>query len=221
MTRYVDTRKPPLCWLAPMGLLLLAACSTPPLREERAALATDSRAASTATPATAGSAQARFEAALKLMQDGQREAAGQALQTLCRDYPNFSGPCTDLGIVYAKMQRRDAAIAAFSEASRRNPDNVVALNWLGLLYREAGDYTRAEQAYQQAMRARPDDAAAYLNLAILYDLSLHRQQEALAQYRLYLQHSGSQPRPMVGVWIREIETASGGSGARAVAGAQK
>lgn len=209
MKRCVDDRLLPL-----LCAVLLSACSTPPLRSDA-----PPRAAAPAAESLASAAQPRFEAALKLMQEGQREAALAALQALCRDYPQFSGPYTDLGILYSKMQRRDAAIASFTQALQRNPDNVVALNYLGGLYREAGDYTRAEQAYQQAQRARRDYAPSYLNLAILYELSLHRPQQALAQYRLYQQYAGAQAQPMVTVWIKEIEMAGAAPSHRVVAGA--
>lgn len=220
MRRYVDTRRAAGALLV-LGLSL-AACSTPPPRPDTGASAPRHSAAGTLGGETMqGDAQTRFTAALKLMEEGRRDEAIGALQTLCRDFPQFSGPPTDLGILYAQARRRDAAIASFVQAVKANPQNVVALNWLGMLYREAGDFARAEQAYRQALTARPDDAPAYLNLAILYDVSLHRPQEALAQYRNYQQRAAGKENPMVGVWIKEIEMASSAASGRAVAGAQK
>lgn len=202
--------------------LLLSACTTmaPPPQ------ATTSRAqprvpAAADGEALAAGARSRFDAALKLMQDGEREQAIAALQSLCNDYPQFSGPCTDLGILYSKLQRRDAAMAAFTQAVQRNPENVVALNHLAGLYRETGDYLRAEQTYQQAQRACHDYAPSYLNLGILYELSLHRPQQALMQYQLYRQYAGAQAQPMVAVWIKELELANATPSTRLSAGAQK
>lgn len=202
--------------------LLLAGCSSQPLSGDAGpARAAPPAPAAPASTANLPAAQARFTAALTLMQDGQRDEAIAALQALCRDYPQFSGPYTDLGILYRKMQNREAAIAAFTQAVQRNPQNVVALNHLGGLYRETGDFARAEQAYQQAQQARRDYAPSYLNLAILYELSLHRPQQALAQYQLYRQHAGAQAQPMVAVWIKELEMANALPSNRVAAGAQK
>lgn len=198
----------------------LAACTSPPPRPDTSS-STHYSAASSGRDTMTGDAQTRFAAALKLMEDGRRDEAITALQALSHDFPQFSGPPTDLGILYAQLHRRDAAIASFTQAINANPANVVALNWLGMLYREGGDFTRAEQSYRQALTARPDYAPAYLNLAILYDLSLHRPQDALTQYRNYQQRAAGKENPMVGVWIKEIEMASNAASGRAVAGAQK
>lgn len=166
-----------------------------------------------------GDAQQRFAAALQLMRDGERDQAREALVALCRDFPQFSGPPTDLGILYAQSKQRGAAIESFKKAVAANARNTVALNWLGVLYRETGDFARAETAYQQAISAKPDEAAAYLNLAILYDVSMRRTQDALAQYRRYQQVAQGKDSPMVAVWIKELEMRGSGGGAVAAIGA--
>ncbi len=73
------------------------------------------------------------------------------------------------------------------------------------MYREAGDYKRAEQRWQKAIELRADYAAAVLNLAILYDLSMHRPQDALPLYRRYQELSGNQDL-IVSAWVRELES---------------
>lgn len=200
---------PELKIIALCSALLLSACvgSGPSHKTE----VSPGRTAGVAA-ATPQAAQQRYDAALKLLQDGERDAAREALLALTRDYPQYSGPFTDLGILHARQRQRDAAIAAFREAVRLNPQNTVAWNWLGTQYREHGQFAAAEQAYRAAIAARPDEAAAYLNLAILNDVSLHRPQIALQAYRDYQQRAGSEARPIVAVWIRELEARGGGPG---------
>jgi Flp pilus assembly protein TadD len=150
----------------------------------------------------------RFSAALKLMKDHQPQEAQAAFAALAKDYPDFSGPLTDLAILYAQSRQRPQAIASFSRAVNMNPRNAVAWNWLGILYRESGDYLRSEKAYQQALAIKPDYAAVHLNLAILYDVGMRRPQDALSQYREYQRTSGKEDL-IVTAWIKDLEMTSG------------
>lgn len=149
-------------------------------------------------------ADARFKIALRLLQSHQMAEAETAFTALAHEYPAFSGPLTDLGIVYAQGRRPDQAIASLSRAIQANPGNAVALNWLGILYRRAGDYSRAEDAYKRAIAARSDYAPAHLNLGILYEECLKRPQDALSEYRSY-QQATSGNKLIVDVWIRELQ----------------
>lgn len=150
----------------------------------------------------------RFNAALKMMKDHQPQEAQAAFTALAKDYPDFSGPLTDLAILYAQSRQRPQAIAAFSRATSMNPRNAVAWNWLGILYRESGDYRHAESAYQQALSIKPEYAGAHLNLAILYDVALRRPQDALFQYREYQRLSGTQDL-IISAWIKDLEMTVG------------
>lgn len=204
------------------GALLAACGSVGPERSDGATARVRSSAATAAAANAKGDPQQRFTEALQLMRDGQRNEAQAALLALSNDFPQFSGPLTDLGILYAQSKQRELAIASFKKAVVANPRNAVAYNWLGVLYRETGNFAAAEQAYKQAIAAKPDAPAAYLNLAILYDISLHRSQDALVNYRNYQKYANGQDSPMVAVWIKELELrGSGGGGAVAVGAAQK
>jgi Flp pilus assembly protein TadD len=142
------------------------------------------------------------------MKDGQREEARAAFDGLAHDFPQLSGPLSDLGVLQARDKQYDAAIASFASAVSANARNSFAWGWLGVLYRERGNYAQAEQAYRKAIEARPDDATAHFNLGILYDVYLRRPNEALAQYREY-QRLGGDPagtdKLIVAVWIRQLE----------------
>lgn len=195
--------------------LLLAACASPgPSKPSRpAAISASSpppaptaeRAAEIAREVAKGDPDQRFQEALGLMKARQFDAAQAAFIALSRDYPAFSGPFTDLGILYAQGRQRELAVASLSRAVAANPDNEVAHNWLGTLLRENGDFLRAEQSYRRAIAVRPSYAQAHLNLAILYDVALHRPREALSSYRDYQRITGAQDL-IVAAWIREIES---------------
>lgn len=198
------------CAEACAGLLLaamLAACSGPaPYVARKPAPSTNTLPPPPQPPADAakGDAEARFQAALKLMKDRKAQEARDAFASLAQDFPQYSGPLNDLGVLQAQGKQRDQAIASFAKAAAADEHNAFAWNWLGVLYRESGDYARAEQAYQKAIAVKPDDAAAHLNLGILCDVYLGRPAEALAQYREYQRIAGT-GNLMVGVWIRQIE----------------
>lgn len=152
-----------------------------------------------------GDPDARFQEALALMKARRYSEAQTAFLALSRDYPKFSGPLTDLGILYAQSRQRALAISSLARAVSLNPRNEVAHNWLGTLYRETGDNLRAEQSYRSAIQLRPSYAQAHLNLAILYDVVLHRPREALASYRDYQRVRGSDDL-IVSAWIRDLES---------------
>ncbi len=126
------------------------------------------------------------------------------LDALVKENPSYSGPLTNLGIVYYKTSRREQALAAFSRAAVANPRNAVAYNWLGIIYRENGDYARAEQGYLRALQADGDYAAAHLNLAILYDQHLKRPAQAIEHYRRYGRLDRSNEL-QVAAWIAALE----------------
>lgn len=155
-------------------------------------------------PADKGDPQQRFDAALAMMRGNQTEEAEAALMALTADFPQFGGPWTDLGIIYAKSNRRDAAITALARAVTINRSNAIAHNWLGILYRERRDFVRAERAYQAALNALPNYGLAHLNLGILYDEHLKRPLDALPHYKAYQQFGGKDDLRVL-AWIAEIE----------------
>ncbi len=188
--------------------LLLQACSAPAPRHSPSRAPKPAAASVPAAPATAskGDADQRFREALKLMKAQQNAEAIQAFLALSRDFPQYSGPFTDLGILYAQGRQRDQAIASFHKAVAANPNNAVALNWLGSLYREGGDFARAEQSWLAALAVKPDYAPVHRNLGLLYEVSLRRPQQAVAAYREYLKYAGMEDL-IVSAWIKELETA--------------
>lgn len=189
--------------------LLLGGCSTParkPAPAKPAAITNTAPAPKLLAPVPGRPApELRFQNALLLMQDQRPQDAQAALQSLLKDYPDLSGALTDSGILYARTKQRAQAISSFERAIVANPGNTVALNWCGAMYREAGDHKRAEQRWQRAIELKPDYAAAVLNLAILYDVSMRRPQDALPLYRRYQELSGGKDL-IVSAWVRDLES---------------
>lgn len=199
--------------------LILSACGSfrnrpelpePPTREEPPTVP-----AEPAEPAEPdkGDPQARFDTAMALWQQGQVGEAERALIALLKDFPERSGPWTNLGIIFAKSNRRDQAIGALAKAAALNPDNKVAFNWLGILYREAGDLTRARLSYERALKLDPEYALAHFNYGILLDAYLKRPADALPHYRAYQQAEGNTDDLRVMAWIAEIEAAASAAAA--------
>lgn len=148
--------------------------------------------------------EGRFDAALRLMRTGKTQEAIDAFYELTQDFPAFSGPYTNLGLLYAERGLREPAIGALSEAVRLNPRNKVALNLLAVQYMEYGNYVRAEQTWQQALAVDPAYPAAHLNLGMLYEQHLGRPRAAIEAYRAYQRASGGDAL-MVDVWVAELE----------------
>lgn len=146
----------------------------------------------------------QFEDALAALKAKRLPEARAGFALLAKEHPEFSGPLTNLGIMDAKTNSRDAAISNFARAVAANPRNAIAYNWLGMLYRENKDYLRAEQNYQKALQLNPDNAAVVLNLAILNDVYLRRPEEALRLYRDYQRRTNNRELK-VAAWIKALE----------------
>ena len=194
--------------LATTVSLVLAGCAQKTAKPDRPTTPTDTAATQPADPAKPpadkGDPEGRFVEALDLMKQKKTTEAEAAFMALTRDFPEFSGPQANLGILFAKSKRRDAAIAAFTRAATANGQNASAFNWLGILNREAGNFPRAKESYEKAISVKPDYAAAHLNLGLLYEESLKQPTEAVKHYREYYRINGGKDLRVL-PWIAEIE----------------
>ncbi|MGQ0697313.1 MAG: tetratricopeptide repeat protein [Panacagrimonas sp.] len=185
---------------------LIAGCAAKKPKPDTKPAASKPAAEAPAKPAAdKGDPEARFAEALELMRHKQSGPAEAAFIALIKDFPEFSGPQTNLGILLAKSNRRDVAIAAFTKAATANGENASAMNWLGILNREAGKFEQARQSYEKALAIRPDYAAAQLNLGLLLDEYMKRPADALPHYQEYLRISGGKDLRVL-PWIAEIES---------------
>lgn len=147
----------------------------------------------------------RYKDALEQIRKGQLADAEESLEQIVKEAPDLSGPKTNLGIIYAKTNRRDDAVSAFSKAAAANPKNIVAHNWLGTIYRESKDYPRAEAAYLKALAIDGDYPPTLLNLAILYDEHLQQPAKALDYYKKYKRKADDSETLKLNVWISALE----------------
>lgn len=163
--------------------------------------------AETPVEADKGDPRQRFDAAMQLLRDNQIAEAEDALTQLAQDFPEHSGPWTNLGILFARSNRRPQALGAFSKAAQLNSQNKIAFNWLGILHRETGELDRARQSYERALTIDPGYAYAHYNLGLLLDAHLKRPTDALPHYREYLRLSNNDDLKVM-AWIAEIEAAN-------------
>ena len=191
--------------LATAAALLLAACASHVQKPAAPAPAAPATAPAAQQLPDKGDPEQRFQAALQLMKDKKPQDAKDAFAKLSQDFPQYSGPLNDLGVLQAQGKQRDQAIGSFSRAAAISPQEDFAWAWLGILYRENGDYGRSEQAYLKAIALKSDNPVTHLNLGILYDAYLKRPQDALAQYREYQRIAGKDGKPVVTAWINELQ----------------
>lgn len=153
---------------------------------------------------TADPTEANFGKALQLMQARDYTQAEPLLAELTQRQPQLSGPWLNLGILYARTNRRPQAIQSLRHGLGLNPKSAAAQNQLGILLRESGEMRAAELAYQAALTASPDYANAHLNLGVLYDVHLKQPALALKHYEQYRRLApGDGAR--VAVWIADLK----------------
>ncbi|HEX4873001.1 MAG TPA: tetratricopeptide repeat protein [Nevskiaceae bacterium] len=199
MKACADRRPLRLLWLT--SALLLAACGSAPKRDTPP----DPPSAEQAAPVPdKGDPEGRFQAALQLMKQRKTAEAEAAFLALSQDFPDFSGPLTNIGILNALADKPQVALTAFTRAAETNPDNVSAFNWLGILHRQAGDARRARQAYERALAVKPDYASAHFNLGLLCDEVTNEADCALRHYGEYQRLTAGKDLRVL-VWIAELE----------------
>jgi tetratricopeptide (TPR) repeat protein len=128
---------------------------------------------------------ASYEAALSAMRSGKTAQAVKALQKLTAEHPNYSGPQTNLGILYFHQNKLGKAKNAFQASLEINPKNVVSLNHLGIISRGEGEFKQAHGYYEKALLIDPDYAFAHRNFGILLELYMGKLPEALEHYKRY------------------------------------
>lgn len=200
--------------------VLLSACGSAPSSPGEAATRVD-RSAQAREEGQVASGEAnqealppeavqRFDAAVVHMNAGDLAAAEQAFRALASEYPAYSGPLVNLGILAAKAGKLEEAEKTLKQATERNARNAAAFNQLGIVYRKLGRFEDADKAYQQAVHVDPNYANAYLNLGVLCDLYLRQPERALEAYERYLELNPSADA-RVNTWVTELRKRVGSS----------
>lgn len=151
-----------------------------------------------------GPARALFNDAVKAMQSQQWSRAETLLQQLISQYPDYSGPYLNLGIVYRQRNQLDKAEEAFAKAVTVNDMNIYALNQLALVKREQGDFKSAETHYLSALAVWPKHDASHKNLGILYEMYMGELDKALQHFEIY-QYLQQEPDRRIAGWIVDLQ----------------
>lgn len=134
----------------------------------------------------------------------QYQAAEAELQQVVAQWPNLSGAWLNLSKVQLKLAQPEQAEASLRQAVAANARNVFAWNSLGVLLRDQGKFEDARVAYENALKHWPDFAMAHRNLGILFDLYLHKPEQALHHYREARALEEAEDRVLMG-WIVDLE----------------
>lgn len=194
-----------------VAFLALAACGSSPSKpEEKSKPVTEAAATAATQPAPAAApipaeAVQQFDSAVASMNAGNLAAAEQGFRALSANYPLYSGPLLNLGILQAKAGKLEDAEKTLREAIERNTSSAAAFNQLGIVYRRLGRFKEADEAYQRALQVDPGYALAHLNLGVLCDLYLQQPQRALESYERYLALAAT-PDSKVASWVTELKT---------------
>jgi tetratricopeptide (TPR) repeat protein len=144
---------------------------------------------------------------VSLAHAGNGGAAEAQFAELARQYPQFSTPLVDLGILYRKSGNLDAAMQALQQAVARDPKSALAWTQLGVAQRLGGKFKDAEQSYDHAIAADPTYAAAYRNRGVLRDLYLDRPAAALSDFEQYRKLAGEDK--VAAMWVAELQHRTG------------
>ncbi|WP_455217668.1 tetratricopeptide repeat protein [Kaarinaea lacus] len=155
-------------------------------------------------PKVEPNALAAYASAVAAMRAGNTAVAEAKFQKLAMDYPQYSGPHNNLGIIYYHAGKLDKAKASFSKALELNPKSVVSLNHLGIISRGEGDFKKAHEYYQKALEINPDYPYVHLNMGILLELYMGKLPEALEHYKRYQELSKEEDKKVTG-WIVDLE----------------
>lgn len=145
-----------------------------------------------------------FADATRAMRNKQWAQAESLLQKVIAENSKLSGAHLNLGLVYRAEGDDEKAEKSFNDAIIANPNNLDAYNALALLKREHGDFAAAQANYTKAIGVWPWHPESHKNLAILYDLYMGKNQEALAHYEAYQQLVGENDKN-INSWIADMQ----------------
>jgi Flp pilus assembly protein TadD len=99
---------------------------------------------------------------------GQFSRALSALDQHIASHPNDLQAKFKRATLLARLNRDDAAIAAFTQLTRQYPEVPEPYNNLAALYAKHGDLAHARATLETAVAANPAFALAYQNLGAVY-----------------------------------------------------
>ena len=133
----------------------------------------------------ASGAQARFEQAVRYLEQEQYDEALAAFQAVLKQSPEDSLTHCYIGIVYEEKNMFSEAIAAYQSALAVDAPPHVHGNahlHIGIVYKAQGQLPRAEKHLQQAVTLLPETAEVRIHLGDVHLLQ-HRLKAAERAYR--------------------------------------
>lgn len=124
---------------------------------------------------------------LRLEDQGSYGEALQVYQEAHERLPDEAAPVHRMGVMYIRLEQRDAARQAFEEAIVLQHEYAPALTNLGNMALEAGDTEQAVQWYKRAIASQPEYPGAHHNLGVAYR-RLGRLSDAVAEHRAATRH---------------------------------
>jgi tetratricopeptide (TPR) repeat protein len=91
---------------------------------------------------------------------GDLKTAAADFEAALRLSPDDAFARNQLGLVYAKQQRWDRAMAQFQQVAQMERDNTFARLWIGILHLQDGDLARARDAFEAVLAIDPNNADA-------------------------------------------------------------
>jgi len=149
-------------------------------------------------------AQRLFEQSRVAVEQGNEEKAVGQLHVLVASYPELSGPCLNLALLYQQRGEDKNAQYWFKQSISRNSSNLVAYNQYAIYLRERGHFDSSEQVYLQALEVWEPYADTHRNLGILYDLYRGDKKSALQHFYRYQELQKIRDRVVAG-WIADLE----------------
>lgn len=161
-----------------------------------------------AQPEASGELKRAYRDALKEMEkalDSNKNFSTpiSMFEELEKQYPEFSGPRTNIGMIYLHQKDFEKAAEAFKKALEINDENEHALSNLALTYRELGKFPEAKESYQKAIALNPNDPLPHYNLGILAELYLQDFPLAIQSYEHY-KLANRKKDPEVDNWLIDL-----------------